>query len=338
MGEIKLDCGLIQDLLPLYQDGICSAGSKKAVEEHLKDCSACRNMADQLQDYNVDEILIQEKNNILKKHDKKERRKTFSVGIVTASVLMIPVIVCLICNLAIGHALDWFFIVLAAMLLVASLTVVPMLAQEKRGVWTILGFTGSLLLLLLVCCIYTHGNWFLVAAAACVFGLSVFLAPYIICRISLPAFFRNKKGLLAMIWDTLWLYVLVIVCGIFVKGGSFYWHVGLSTAFYGMLLPWMIFVIARYFRGHLCTKTGWIVILTGVYAAFSNDIITLLSGVPNGGSIFQADLMAGFASDNLEIFNGTVFLTILIVSLILGGLLILVGIFSSRKGTKDENN
>ena len=35
-------CALIQDLLPLYRDGVCSDESRKAVEAHLKGCPACQ--------------------------------------------------------------------------------------------------------------------------------------------------------------------------------------------------------------------------------------------------------------------------------------------------------
>lgn len=33
---------IIQDLLPLYHDGVCSEQSRAAVEEHLETCEACR--------------------------------------------------------------------------------------------------------------------------------------------------------------------------------------------------------------------------------------------------------------------------------------------------------
>ena len=33
---------IIFDLLPLYHDGVCSAASRAAVEEHLKACGTCR--------------------------------------------------------------------------------------------------------------------------------------------------------------------------------------------------------------------------------------------------------------------------------------------------------
>ena len=37
-----LDHDIVQDLLPLYHDGVCSEKSRAAVEEHLKACETCR--------------------------------------------------------------------------------------------------------------------------------------------------------------------------------------------------------------------------------------------------------------------------------------------------------
>lgn len=39
---MKNNCGIIRDLLPLYNDGAASEESKKAIEEHLKVCPDCR--------------------------------------------------------------------------------------------------------------------------------------------------------------------------------------------------------------------------------------------------------------------------------------------------------
>lgn len=38
----KNNCGLIKDLLPLYADEVCSDESRKAVAEHISECSECR--------------------------------------------------------------------------------------------------------------------------------------------------------------------------------------------------------------------------------------------------------------------------------------------------------
>lgn len=39
---MKVNCDIVQDLIPLYEDGVCSPGSRAAVEEHLEICEACR--------------------------------------------------------------------------------------------------------------------------------------------------------------------------------------------------------------------------------------------------------------------------------------------------------
>lgn len=41
---MELNCDIIQDLLPLYADDVCSPASRAAVEAHLRECPACRAM------------------------------------------------------------------------------------------------------------------------------------------------------------------------------------------------------------------------------------------------------------------------------------------------------
>lgn len=49
---MKFNCEIIKDLLPLYCDDVCSAASKKAVEEHIKECKICRTQLDMLKKEN----------------------------------------------------------------------------------------------------------------------------------------------------------------------------------------------------------------------------------------------------------------------------------------------
>lgn len=46
---MKLSCEIIQDLLPLYEEGLCSPASRAAVEEHLRECPACHAQAENIQ-------------------------------------------------------------------------------------------------------------------------------------------------------------------------------------------------------------------------------------------------------------------------------------------------
>lgn len=41
-------CNIVADLLPLYQDGVCSEDSRELVEAHLAGCADCRKLAEQM--------------------------------------------------------------------------------------------------------------------------------------------------------------------------------------------------------------------------------------------------------------------------------------------------
>lgn len=45
---MKITCKVIEDLLPLYHDGVCSGDSRALVEEHLKTCEKCGAMKAEL--------------------------------------------------------------------------------------------------------------------------------------------------------------------------------------------------------------------------------------------------------------------------------------------------
>ena len=48
---MKYPCAIINDLLPLYADGVCSEESRQAVMEHLKDCACCRKEYEKMELY-----------------------------------------------------------------------------------------------------------------------------------------------------------------------------------------------------------------------------------------------------------------------------------------------
>ena len=43
-------CKIIQDLLPLYKDDVCSVETKLFVEEHIRTCSLCKSELQQIRD------------------------------------------------------------------------------------------------------------------------------------------------------------------------------------------------------------------------------------------------------------------------------------------------
>ena len=43
-----MNCEIIKDLIPLYIDGCCSKESERAIEEHLKGCSECKMLFEEM--------------------------------------------------------------------------------------------------------------------------------------------------------------------------------------------------------------------------------------------------------------------------------------------------
>lgn len=388
----KYPCGLVRDLIPLYRDGVCGEESREIVEEHLKECAECSELSRRLDDTTIEQTLSAESVSILGKHEKKERRTAVSAGMIVSGILMIPVIVCLICNLAVGHALDWFFIVLTALLTTASVVVVPLMTRERRFSKTVGCFTASLMLLLLTICLYTGGNWFFVAAVptifgmsviflpfiirqiplppalknrkaltvivwdvfwllfmlltCClyangvwfgvaavpvVFGLSVVLLPFLVREIPLPAFMADHKGLAVMLWDTLWLYLVIIVCGIYGGDGS-YWRPAFIITSWCALLPWTIFLTARYLKVNPMIKAGIITTVSGLFMSTMNDFVANVALAESDYNVYDPSLLRANLFDwSADMINNNVSLLILIGTAVIGIALIVSGIFLTKR-------
>ncbi len=175
-----MDCDVIRDLLPLYADDACSGKTRELVETHLKECPACSTMLSHMRETTVEKALQTEKNEVILYGQKRFKRRSALVGAVLSGLFMIPILVCLIVNIASGQGLGWFFIVLASLLVAASVTVVPLMAAENKLLLTFAAFCVSLVVLLGVVCLHTHGSWFFIASSASLFGLAVLFLPFVV--------------------------------------------------------------------------------------------------------------------------------------------------------------
>lgn len=121
-------------------------------------------------------------------------------------------LICFICNLAVGHTLDWFWLVLTGELVGASLTLLPVLVKQYRGAATLGGFTLSLELLLLAACLFSSGDWFLLASAGVLFGLGAAFLPVVLRELPKPL--GEHKAVLYLGAETL------LLCALLWAGGS----------------------------------------------------------------------------------------------------------------------
>ena len=174
------DCEVIRDLLPLYADDACSRASRTLVEGHLAGCADCRTMLVRLRSSEIEQDLRLEKQDVIRYGEKRFKRRSAAVGTLVAGLFMLPILVCLVVNLASGNTLDWFFVVLASLAVAASLVITPLTVPEDKLFWTFCAFCVSLVILLAVTCLYSGGNWFWIAASAALFGLAVIFLPFVV--------------------------------------------------------------------------------------------------------------------------------------------------------------
>ena len=317
-------CDIVQDLLPLYIDGICSDASRQMVEDHLKDCPGCSTVLRQLNDNEIEARLEAEKTGVVQRQAKVFKRRSAMAGAIVAGILMIPILVCLIVNLAQGRVMGWFFIVLASLLLAASLVFTPLMMPSRKCLWTLGLSTASLMLLLGVCCIYTGGGWFFVAASAALFGLSVVFLPFVTKSIPLRYYIGNKKGLVCMAIDTL-LFIIMMVCiGLYVRKPD-YPREAIVISLCLIVPAWIIFTILRYLPMRRIFRAGILCIILGFTGFAAGTVIDAASGKAVSWPKFTLSTWSYVTlEDNVRCL-------ILLAGLLAGILLIIIGFMKGKK-------
>ena len=195
-------CNIVQDLLPLYYDDVCSPSSKRLVEKHLKTCEKCQNTYNELKNDSIDSMIKKEADSVLKQHEKKEKSAAYKTGVIIAGLLLIPILITFIVCLSNGGGLNTFAVVTASMLLVAAMTVVPLMAQQKKLTKCIICGVFALLLIFFFVDRMYSSNEFMLWSVPTIFGLSIVLFPFVIRGIELPPALSDKKALITMRWST----------------------------------------------------------------------------------------------------------------------------------------
>ena len=217
---MKNSCDVVRDLLPLYADDACSADSRQLVDEHLAECPACSDVLKRLKNSEIENDLQMEKQDVIEYGVRRFKRRSATVGSTVSGVFMIPILVCLIINLTAGSAMGWFFIVLAALAVAASLIIVPIMVPKDKAFWTFCAFSASLIVLLGVTCLVSRGNWFWVASSAVIFGLSVIFLPFVIRAKPLQKWVgKSNKFLLVVAADAALFLNMMSVIRMHSRGG-----------------------------------------------------------------------------------------------------------------------
>ena len=89
---MKLSCKVIEDMLPMYYDGICSNESAELIEEHLKECQHCSRVLAELRvDLPITEKPVDDMEPLKKIQKTYKKMKLQWLIAVVAIALLIPV-------------------------------------------------------------------------------------------------------------------------------------------------------------------------------------------------------------------------------------------------------
>ena len=322
---MNISCNVITDLLPLYHDGVCNESTRELVEGHLQQCGTCGAMLEKIRDNTLDRRIAIERGDVVSHHTKAVKKKSLIAGISIASVMAIPVLVSMIVNIATGNTLDWFFIVLTSLMVLASVTVVPLIFEKNKGLWTLGSFTGSLMLLLLTISIFSRGDWFFVASVPVLFGLSVMFAPFVAVNLPLTGFISRHRGLLVMAVNSLLLYAVIIVSGLYAHSGADYWRLALLITTICLVFPWSLFLTIRYLNVNALVKTGLCLFFSGLFFAMIEDIVHWTVAGARQLRLVDANLLVW----ELGVINANISLLMLLVGGV-GGVLAAIGLFRKK--------
>lgn len=247
---------------------------------------------------------------------KRWRGLTKGLQFFFAACYTVALAVCLICDLAIFHRLDWFWIVLASLALAFCFTNLPGLVHKDRAVKCLGAASAALLLLILACWGYTGGTWVLAGMGITAVCLVLPWALWALRR-----FYGRHLDTLGLAVFSIWVFLLLGVIGLF-TGGDWLWRLGCPIAGFSLAALWVFFATGRCLPVGRLWKTGIHVLLTALLLPAATAFADKLTGGmadPKPEVYFQWGRLLtreGYAWINTLIF--IVLLTAAAVLLILG--------------------
>lgn len=267
MTDKKLPCDVVQDLLPLYVDGVCSADSRQLVEAHLAECDDCRRVLADLQESETEAAFHADAKAVIRAHNKHQSKTALALGVLISVFLTGVMWVMLYVTLK-GWS-DWqtTITVGASLLFLAGLTAVPLLASSKRLTKAIVFSTLALVLVILCEEAFfgeESGLETLQIITATIFAISLFTFPVVVRQAHLPEPLCHHKLVITMLWDSIWFVLMMLFLAIDVPQEMGFVTVATLSL---VAVAWLIALAARYLRVHWLAKGGIAVVLLALWTA-----------------------------------------------------------------------
>ncbi len=267
MTDKKLPCDVVQDLLPLYVDGVCSADSRQLVDAHLAECDDCRKVLADLQESETEVAFHADAKAVIRAHNKHQSKTALALGVLISVFLTGVMGVMLYVTLK-GWS-DWqtTITVGASLLFLAGLTAVPLLASSKRLTKAIVFSTLALVLVILCEEAFfgeESGLETLQIITATIFAISLFAFPVVVRQAHLPEPLCHHKLVITMLWDSIWFVLMMLFLAIDVPQEMGFVMVATLSL---VAVAWLIALAARYLRVHWLAKCGIAVVLLALWTA-----------------------------------------------------------------------
>ncbi|MCL2255578.1 MAG: helix-turn-helix domain-containing protein [Firmicutes bacterium] len=161
-------------------------------------------------------------------------------------------LVTFIVNLAVGRTLDWFFIVLAAIIVATTHLILPKFIKSRKLLLMPVFSLGSLWQLLIVINIFVGSPWwFFIPFMSTLLLYSLIFVPIIVHKYPLPEFIKKFRGLLLVglyAVLTLLLLVLIDIYATVFGESSFGWSFAIGFViilFWALLLTGTVFLFVH---------------------------------------------------------------------------------------------
>ena len=140
-------------------------------------------------------------------------------------------------------------------------------------------------------------------------------------KIKLPVALSDKKALITMIWDTMWLYLTIyVICNR--SGDVEGMRAGFIVSAVMMSGVWIVFLIIRYLKTNGWIKAGIVTAVTGIWFAFANDVCVFFTEHKKQLTISFTDFSDW---ENVSCVNANIYMIVLIVGSIASALFIIKG-------------
>lgn len=227
----------------------------------------------------------------------------------------VAVVTCFICDLAVFHRLDWFWIVLTSAALAFCFTNLPFLVRKSRPAVCLGAASGCLILLLLACWWYAGGWWIIGGLAITVVCLALPWGWWAVWR-----FYGKHVPALCLGVLTVWLFLLLAVIWAF-AGGDWLLRLAYPLAAAGLAFLWAGFAAVRWLPVGWCLKSGVLALLAAFATPVFNGLCGLLledMGGPRFLDYFSVrDMLARRAAGDVSWVNPLIFQIMLACSIAL---------------------